>query len=555
VTTSPSSEIHAHRPPHPLAAPRAPWPLVSAESMRALDRHTIETLGVSGEVLMESAGRAVVDRILGLLAEPGVRSGEVVVVCGAGNNGGDGLVIARHLHHLGITVRVAVLGDPAGLRGDAALNRRRAEAVGVTFEGPRWRVPQRGVIVDAIFGTGLTRAVAGPAAAAIRRINAARGRDVRVVAVDVPSGIDGDTGQVRGVAVEADCTVTISLPKIGLAVEPGRSHAGEVLVARVGIADSAPGVEIRAELWTPARAGSILPERPADGHKGRFGHVLIVAGSEGKTGAAALAAVAAGRGGAGLVTLACPAGLNDVLEVKCTEAMTFPVADTPRRSLAAAAEDTIVALAAERDVVACGPGIGRETETGDLVRALAKRIEVPLVLDADGLYPFARDPEALRGRKAATVLTPHPGEAARLLGSSVASLARDRVETARAIARRTGAVVALKGAATVVAAPEGRVAVNPTGGPSLATGGTGDVLTGLVAAFLGQGLPAFEAAAAAVYVHGAAGDLLADDLGPAGLLAGQLADALPRAAERLRRRAAVGDGNAGGGLLLPFPGR
>jgi NAD(P)H-hydrate epimerase len=546
--------------PHPLAAPDPPWPLVTAREMGALDRHTIETLGVPGEVLMESAGRAVVEAVLELLrlGDADVREDvEVVVVCGTGNNGGDGLVVARHLHGLGVAVRAALLGDPKKLRGDAAANWKRARAAGVALEGPRWRPPRRGVIVDAIFGTGLTRKVEGAPASAIRRINAARDLDVYVLAVDLPSGVDSDTGQVHGVAVEADCTVTISLPKLGLALEPGRTRAGEVLVARIGIADSAPAVSPSAELWTPAAAAWALPDRPVDGHKGTFGHVLLVAGGEGKTGAAALAATAAVRGGAGLVTIACPAGLNDVLEVKCTEAMTVPVPDTERRSLAAAAEDAVVGLARERDVVACGPGIGRERETGGLVRALAKRVECPLVLDADGLFPFAGEPEALAARRAPTVLTPHPGEAARLLGTTAAKLGRDRPGAARALAERTGAVVVLKGAATLVADSSGRLAVNPTGGPALATGGTGDVLTGLVAAYLAQGLAAFEAACTAVYVHGEAGDAYTRDHGASGLAAGDLADALPAAAEALRQ---VFDGDAEdgvgrAGLLLSFPGR
>ncbi|MGH0036477.1 MAG: NAD(P)H-hydrate dehydratase [Myxococcota bacterium] len=546
--------------PHPVIAPGAPWPLVTAAEMGALDRHTIRTLGVAGEVLMESAGRAVVEAVLDVLqteASAVAGDAEVVVVCGTGNNGGDGLVVARQLHVLGVPVRAALLGDPKKLRGDAAANWKRARAAGVPLEGPRWKPPRRGVLVDAIFGTGLARKVEGTPAAAIRRINAARDLDVWVLAVDLPSGIDSDTGQVHGVAVEADCTVTMSLPKLGLAVEPGRTRAGETLVARIGIADAAPGVVPSAELWTPAAAGWALPPRPVDGHKGSFGHVLLVAGGEGKTGAAALAASAAVRGGAGLVTLACPAGLNDVLEVKCTEAMTVPVADTERRCLAAAAEDAVVGLATERDVVACGPGIGRARETGDLVRALAKRVEGPLVLDADGLFPFAGAPETLRARQAPTLLTPHPGEAARLLGTTVAKLSRDRPGAARGLAERTGAVVVLKGAATLVADPSGRLAVNPTGGPALASGGTGDVLTGLVAAMLAQGLPAFEAACAAVYVHGEAGDAHAREHGEAGLAAGDLARALPAAAERLRR-AAQGDEEAEvgrAGLLLSFPGR
>ena len=484
---------------------------MGAEAMRALDRHTIETLGIPGELLMESAGRAVAQAVL----ERGARS--VLVVCGAGNNGGDGLVAARHLRALGVDVRVQLVGEP---RGAAAAQLARARAFGVPLAGG-----DAELVVDAIFGTGLDREVTGAPAAAIRRINEA-GRPV--LAVDLPSGLDADTGQVLGVAVRAAETLTLGLPKPGLALEPGRSLAGRIRVARIGIADAAPGVSPTAELWTRAEAAARLPARPGDGHKGSFGHVLVVAGSEGKTGAAALAARGALRGGAGLVTIACPAGLNDILEVKCTEAMTAPVADTPQRAFASAAEDAILALAHERDVVALGPGVGRAPETEALVRALCKRLEKPLVLDADGLNAFAGNPGELR----AAVLTPHPGEAARLLGVATAEVQRDRLGAARRLAELTGAVVLLKGAATVIAQAGAPPLVNPTGGPELATGGTGDVLTGLVAAHLAQGLAPREAAALAAFVHGAAGR--------PGVVAEELADRLPEAVAGLRRALPAG---------------
>ncbi|MDJ0865592.1 MAG: NAD(P)H-hydrate dehydratase [Myxococcota bacterium] len=520
------------------------WPLVGAETMRALDRHTIETLGVPGEILMESAGRAVAEVVL---AE--APAGPVLVVCGAGNNGGDGLVVARHLALLGVPVRVALLGEPARLRGDAAANWKRLARLDVTHGGASFRTAGAAVILDAVFGTGLAREVKGPAAAAIRRINAAR-PGARVVAVDLPSGLDADTGQVLGAAVEADVTVTIGLPKLGLALEPGRTHAGRVVVARIGIADDAPGVRADAELWRAAGAASSLPARPSAGHKGSFGHVLVAAGSRGKSGAAALAAHGAARAGAGLVTVACPAGLNEILEVKCTEMMTAPVPDTPEQGFSRAALAPLAALARERDVTALGPGIGREDETCKLVLDLAARIARPLVLDADGLFPFAQDPGALKGRRAATILTPHPGEAARLLGTTAGRINADRVGAAQRLAETTGGVVLLKGAASVIADRDGRIAINPTGGPGLGTGGTGDVLTGVVAGLLGQGAPAFEAAALGAWLHGFASDRLAARCGTAGVLAGELAAELPAALEALRARAGA---PAEPGLALAFP--
>jgi NAD(P)H-hydrate epimerase len=516
--------------------------------MRELDRHTIETLGVPGVVLMENAGRAATGVVLAELP-PG---GEVLVVCGGGNNGGDGFVVARLLAGLGVPVRAALLGDPGRLRGDAAANHARARAFGIPVEGPRWRAPQRGVIVDAIFGTGLARRVETEPAASIRRMLKQRGPELRVVSLDVPSGICSDTGQELGVAVQADVTVTFGLPKLGLALEPGRARAGRIVVARIGIADAAPKAEIEASLWTPAGAGARLPERPPGGHKGTFGHALLVAGSEGKTGAAALAAEGAARAGAGLVTLACPAGLNDVLEVKCTEAMTVPVPDTAQRELASGAEEALVALARERTAVGLGPGIGRSEETAKLVCALAARIERPLVLDADALHAFAADPRALRSRPAPTVLTPHPGEAAALLGVAPPEINRDRPAAARRLAAETGCQVILKGAATLVASPEGALIVNPTGGPALASGGTGDVLTGVVTGFLAQGLPVATAAGLAVWLHGFAADRLAETGGPSGLLAGDLARELPQAAQALREIAAAPPPEPS--LALAFPG-
>jgi len=516
---------------------RAAWMLYGSEAMRALDRHTIESLGVPGDLLMESAGRAVVEEISGILPS----GGTVLVVCGAGNNGGDGFVVARHLWTIGVPVRVALLADPKRLRGDAAANWKRLSNLAIPFDGARWRAPATGVIVDAIFGTGLSRPVEGAAAASIKRINAAResrGEGLSVVSIDVPSGICSDTGRELGAAVRADLTVTIQAPKLGLAIEPGRSLAGRVRVLRIGIAETDTGVEPDAELWTRLGVGRRLPTRPPAGHTGHFGHVLVAAGSEGKTGAAALAAIGAARVGAGLVTVACPAGLNDILEIKCTEAMTAPVADTSERAFAAGAAAALEDLAAERDVAVLGPGIGRSAETQKLVEALVPRLRVPLVLDADGLFAFREEPERLAARRAATILTPHPGEAATLLDSTPAEVNDDRIAAAKALAERTGAVVLLKGAASVTADPEGRVVVNPTGGPALGSGGTGDVLAGMVGGLLAQGAEAFEAAALAAYVHGAAADAITASHGTAGLLASDLAEAVPAQLGSLRARAA-----------------
>ena len=535
----------------------AVWPLVSAAEMRALDRHTIESLGVPAELLMECAGQAVAAQALRLRAALAPEA-PLVVACGVGGNGGDGLVAARRLHMEGAPVRIWPLA-PRGFRGAAAANWRRARAAGVPVAS---RAPglAGALVVDALFGAGLSRAVAGAAAAAIRRIRAARERGCRVLSVDLPSGLDADTGQPLGIAVAADCTLTLGLPKLGLALPPGRGLAGRVRVARIGIADAAPDCAPGAELWTRRAAAAHLPPRPADSHKGSFGHVLVVAGSRGKSGAAALAAAGAARIGAGLVTIACPESAHAAIAAHSAEAMSAALPETPAGALSLEAEREILALAAAaraqrgsstrggdavqrggargryggaaregrgRLAVVLGPGLSREPQSLELARRLALRLRAPLVLDADAAVAFAGALPNLAARRAPCVLTPHPGEAAALLGATAAQINSDRVGAARSLAGQSGAVALLKGAATVAAAPGRRSVVNPTGGPLLAAGGSGDVLAGMVGGLLAQGAEALEAAALAAYVHGAAADRLAACRGSAGTLAGELAAALP----------------------------
>lgn len=526
------------------------WPLLTAAEMRELDRVTIEERGIPGELLMEVAGQLVARRAEALVK----REAAVRVVCGAGNNAGDGWVAARHLQLRGTAVEVIETTPSARLSGDAASARARALAVGVRVT--RELAVQRGdLVVDALFGTGLSRPVEGQAASWIEAIRRSR-PDARVLAVDLPSGLNADTGQVMGTAVQADETLTLGLPKLGLVFEPGRTLAGRIRVARIGIADPEPG-SARAELWTRAAAAAALPARSPAGHKGSFGHVLVIAGSEGMTGAAALAARGAGRSGAGLVTVACPESTNPALEALVAEAMTVPVAETAQHGLAPAAAKRLLELAEGRSAVVLGPGIGRDPETAALVRELVPAIAKPLVLDADGLHALAEAPAMLKARKAATIVTPHPGEAAFLLGGTPAEILADRPAAARALAAATGAIVILKGAGTVIAEPvgaagppEARLAVNPTGGPALGTGGTGDVLAGITGALLGQGVPAYEAAVLAAFVHGAAGDRLAASRGDAGVLAGDVAEALPETLAALR---AAGGGAEMQGDVLAFP--
>ncbi len=537
--------------------------------MQGLDRATIDLRGVPGEILMESAGRSLVGPAISLRRASGRPEATIRALCGSGNNGGDGFVLVRHLCAEGIPAEAVLIGDPNRLPPDAAGNWDRLGRAGnprrvVDPGDPAFDWPAlfegTSVAVDALFGTGLKREIQGGFARLINFLASARRSGLRVLSVDIPSGIAADTGAILGTAVEADRTVTISLPKIGLALEPGTSHAGRVDVARVGIDDPDPERLPRTELWNARGVAARFPTRGSSQHKGSFGHVLVVAGSAGKTGAASLSARAAARAGAGLVTLAHPGGLESEMGTLPAEVMSAPVASTPGGHFARAGEKAIEELVASRDVVALGPGVGLDPETIDLVRRLVVTIDRPMVIDADGLNALVGQLELLHERSTPAILTPHPGEAARLLDTTAGRLNAERVGSARELARLARSIVVLKGARTVVANPEGRALIIPTGGPVLASGGTGDVLTGVVAAMLAAGLPAFEAAGVAAWWHGATADHLPAGRVGFGMLATELADGLPGAAEAILssgesgKRADSEKGELGGSLDLRFPG-
>ncbi len=501
--------------------------LCTAEQMRRIDETAMGKDGIPGVVLMENAGRQVVAAVRELLATQA--RARVVVICGKGNNGGDGLVAARHLLNHGTDVQVVLLAKGTDLSGDAAVNYRIAHTMGVPMvenadeEAVKVRASRADVIVDAILGTGIHGEVTGIARAAIAAINAGR---AQVVAVDIPSGVHADTGAALGEAVRADVTVTFGLPKLGLVQYPGAELCGELRVADISLPRGLLNSELlRAELVTAELAAELLPRRPPAMHKGEAGRVLVVAGSVGMTGAAALCGLACLRAGAGLVSIACPASLNDVLEVKCTEVMTVPVAQTAARSIAAAARADVLGHAARSDAVALGPGLSQHPETAGFVQETVTAIPVPLVLDADGLNCLGGDGAMLRRRPAPTIVTPHPGELARLLGTTAELIQEDRVDAARRAAELTGAVVVLKGAATITAATDGRVFVNSTGNPGMASGGMGDVLTGVIAALVAGGAPPAAAAVAGVFYHGLAADRAAER-GARGLIAGDVVEAL-----------------------------
>ena len=509
------------------ALTRDGWPCPTGEEMGRIDRDAIEVRGLPGRLLMENAGRAVAQAVRELAPE----TRRPPVLCGAGNNGGDGFVIARVLAEWDAACRpiVLALGDPERRSDEARENFELLWSSGVEVVLPQELKELEGLlarcdlVIDAVFGVGLARAVEGELARLFEAVSRAA---PRVLAVDLPSGTASDSGAPLGRALEADWIVTLGLPKLGLALRP---LAAPILVADIGLpAVSLAAVSVQQHCWTRAAAARRLPPRPADAHKGTFGHVLVVAGSRGKTGAGVLAAEGALGAGAGLVTVAAPAELHDVFETKLTEAMSLPLPDGGRALLGTEATGLVAREAAARDVVAIGPGLGQDGETKAAVRTLLAGLERPAVVDADALNACAGEPEAA-GRAGPRVLTPHPGEMARLLSCTTARVADDRVGAAREAARRSGAVVLLKGARTIVARPDGAVRINPTGGPGLASGGSGDVLTGVIAAFLAQGVDPFDAAALAAFVHGLAGERG----GPIGL-AGALASGLPATLAELR---------------------
>jgi len=505
--------------------------IATAELVRELDRRTIEEVGIPGAVLMENAGRGAARALTEHFQE--LQRGPVVLVCGAGNNGGDGFVMARYLHEAGIESEVFLLATPDRIRGDARIYFDALHGLDIPVrvlkeEGlsektlRRWRGAS--CIVDAIFGTGLARPVEGLYRKAIEAIEAT-GRPV--LAVDLPSGICADTGRVLGTAVRAACTATFGLPKRGLYLYPGADHAGRIVCVDIGIPERLlDQVGVREEILEPASFVRWLRREP-DTHKGTYGHLFVLSGSLGKTGAACLCSESALRCGAGLVTLGIPRTLNPILEQKLTEVMTLPLPAGKDDTLSSSGLGEIQAFAASVKGLAVGPGMGVNEETERILRSLWVEVDRPMVWDADALNLLARNPD-LRGKQSAEiVVTPHPGEMGRLVDKPAAWVQENRVETAKTFAEQWGVVTVLKGARTLIAAPDGRLRINLTGNPGMAAGGMGDVLTGMIGAFLVQGMEAYDAASFAVWLHGAAGDRAEQTLGPIGFLASEVMQSLP----------------------------
>lgn len=504
-------------------------PVLDPTQAEALD-HATQARGVPAAALMERAGRAVARAAVDLVG--GVYGRRAVVVCGRGNNGGDGLVAARHLARWGMRVAVLWADEPGDLREPAAGNRGRLGEVGLTAtvatdDAYARELGRADVAIDAIFGTGFHGVPEGPWAAAIDALNAGT---VPVVAVDVPSGVNGATGAVAGRAVACALTVTFGAAKAGAVLLPGAEYAGVVRVVDIGFPEDLMDADVF--LTEPSDVEAALPPRAPDAHKRASGVVLVVAGSRDMTGAARLIAEAAGRAGAGLVIAAVPRSILPVVQTAVTEAVFLGLPETADGGVSATAVDPVLAALQGADALAIGPGLTAHDETARFVRDVVAASPVPVVVDADGLNAFAGRAADLRDRKADAVLTPHVGEFGRLADLTAEDIAGDRVRHARALAVTTDAVVLLKGSRTVIAAPDGSVRINPTGSAVLATAGSGDVLTGIIGGLLARGTRPLEAAAAGAYLHGLAGIFAGRRTGD-GTVAGDLLRHIPDAVARV----------------------
>lgn len=498
--------------------------ILDAAQMRSIDRRTTERFGVPSIVLMENAASAVVDAIFERYPE----SGRVALICGTGANGGDGFAAARHLENRGVVPVVIVVGDRTSVAGDARTNLVICEQLGIPIydlrdpnevESVLAHAADADLVVDAIFGTGLNRAPGGIHAEVIRGIAELR---IPVLAVDLPSGANASSHEVFEPCVQAEVTVTFAAPKLCHVFEPAALYCGDVIVADITIPEMAVEEElVTLALITPKDVQPLVATRQAATHKGTYGHVGIIGGSPGRSGAAVMSARGAIRTGAGLVTVMTDAETAALVHAGTIESMTYTGADVRE-------------FLRNKTAALVGPGLRDDEEAYANTRAMVDAIELPLLLDASGLNAFAGRADALNPRALPRVITPHPGELARILGRDTATINADRIAAVREAARAARCVVVLKGHQTLVAEPDGHVYVNPTGNPGMATGGMGDVLSGIIGALLARGADPLEAACAGVYLHGLAGDLLAAEIGDTGLLATEVADRVPHAMQRVR---------------------
>ncbi len=520
--------------------------LVTANEMKKIDSTAINEFGIHGVVLMENAGRSVVVKCMEKLGLE-YKSKRVIVFAGKGNNGGDGLVIARHLINKGIEVKVFLLCRPSELKGDAEINfnilkKMHGKIFAVTEEKDLHRVDiammYADLIVDAIYGTGFKGIAKGIIGEILEMISNFKRT---VISVDLPSGLEADTGKINGPCIKADYTLTFGLPKIGLFLEPGASYCGELEVVDISIPSSLlMNPELKKRLITKRWCSEIIPKRKNDTHKGDYGHILVVGGSSGMTGAITLACQGALRTGAGLVTAGVPRSLNEIFEQKMTEAMTKPLPETESLTIGREAVEQVLEFSKKVSVLVIGPGMSVNASGIHFVKTLLPKLKVPVVLDADGLNNLAHileeDADFIKNLKAPIVLTPHPGEMARLTGLTIKEIQENRLQTAVEYASIWGKIVVLKGTKTIIASPDGSIYLNATGNPGMSTGGSGDVLTGIISSLIAQGLDISTASAVGVFLHGAAGDKAENEKGEYGMTAGDIIKYLPQTLKLIEKK-------------------
>ncbi|MEA1968532.1 MAG: NAD(P)H-hydrate dehydratase [Thermodesulfobacteriota bacterium] len=513
--------------------------LVTAEEIQKMDREAIESFGIPGQVLMENAGRGAFNMLTDLFCD--IISKKVCIVAGRGNNGGDGFVIARYLMEMGVKTKIILLSTEDKVHGDARANLillKKLEKEFCTkciieipdkdfFLKQKPLILHHDIFVDAILGTGLKSNVKGLFKDVIETLNST-GKPI--FSVDIPSGLNSDTGEECGVSIKAFATATFAFAKVGQILHPGDKFTGILKTIDIGI----PNFIVHKKrplihLTEKKEIRSLFPPRESETHKGSFGHLFIIAGSAGKTGAAALCANAAMRCGTGLVTLGIPESLNIAVEPQVCEAMTLPLPEKEKGCLSELCFKAIKKAAVQKNAIALGPGMGTEQGTGELIKKIIREIDIPLIMDADALNCIADTPDILKEKKASVIVTPHPGEMARLCKKSVKEIQKNRIESAKNFAKEFDVVVILKGSKTITALPDGRIFINPTGNPGMASGGMGDVLTGMTAGLTAQGFSLKNAAIAGVYIHGLCGDILAEKKGPFGFLASDMVKTIPRA--------------------------
>ena len=524
--------------------------VVTPAQMNEIDKIAINEYGIPGIVLMENAALKVVEEIENALGV--VSCKKILIFAGRGNNGGDAFAVARHLFNKGAAVNVYIIADRNSINGDAAVNLDILDKIGIETVEINGTCNKNGIcnkngtcnikegelikqlkmqlaftdlVVDGIFGTGLKGEIKGITCEIIKIINDS---SKTVISIDIPSGVNGTTGEVSGVCIKASKTVTFALPKIGLVLYPGCVYSGELVVADIGIPLKVMGsMDIKTSIIDRKMIPQWIPKRDKQTNKGDYGRVLIISGSKGMTGAGCLTARAAHRSGAGLVYLAVPESLGAIYGSSLTETITILLKDEGRGYILPENIELIEKHMEGKDVIAIGPGLSINNSTVEIVRRIVEYSTVPLVLDADALNAAAYDVSILKRLKTTAVVTPHPGEMARLTGKTTEQIQKDRINTAKEFACKWNVITVLKGWRTIIALPDGTIYINCTGNPGMATAGTGDVLTGLIAGFIAQGIQPHYAACAGVYIHGLAGDLAASKIGEHGIIASDLIDEIP----------------------------